>query len=74
MTGTRQKSAFKRHFGSGTEKKTIIFRTATEAEMNHAVKHIKECIQTQGGMAEMSDQGYPLQVRTYRVTGLGVTN
>lgn len=58
----RQKSSFKRHFGSGTEKKTITFRTATEAEMNHAVNNIKECVQNQGGMAKMSEQGYPLQV------------
>lgn len=55
-----QLTSIKRHFGSGTTQKMVTFRATTEAEMNHVLDDIKDCIQMKGGMADKGDQ--PAQV------------
>ncbi|CAM9765834.1 unnamed protein product [Ascophyllum nodosum] len=52
VKGTAPQTSIKRHFGSSMTHKTVKFRTSTEAEMNHALEHIQETIQDQGGMTE----------------------
>eukprot|EP00752_Nemacystus_decipiens_P005827 g5267.t1 len=52
VKGKTQITSIKRHFGSGTTHKTVIFRTSTEAEMNHALAEIADTICARGGMKE----------------------
>ncbi|CAM9628592.1 unnamed protein product, partial [Scytosiphon promiscuus] len=50
VKGSTQASGLKRTFGSGH--KTVTFRTPTEAEMNHALAEITDCIFVRGGMQD----------------------
>ncbi|CAM9738969.1 unnamed protein product [Pylaiella littoralis] len=57
VKGQTQLTSIKRHFTSGgTASKTVTFRTATEAEMNHALEEITDSICIRGGMQDAMNE------------------